>query len=76
MTDRGAFVSGARPPRMDPRVHEHAEKLVDWCARVDAGDHVVIEAEHKRPADRNSVDDYMVHTDCYRELAADWVVPA
>ena len=40
------------------------------------GDHVVIEAERKRTADRNTVDDYMVHTDCYRELAAEWVVPA
>jgi aminopeptidase len=27
---------------MDPRVHEHAEILVDWSARVDAGDNVVL----------------------------------
>ncbi|MFP4590901.1 MAG: aminopeptidase [Halobacteriales archaeon] len=27
---------------MDPRVNEHAEVLVDWGARVEAGDHVVV----------------------------------
>ncbi|WP_247729998.1 aminopeptidase [Halovivax limisalsi] len=27
---------------MDPRVHEHAEVLVDWSARIDAGDDVVV----------------------------------
>jgi aminopeptidase len=27
---------------MDERVREHAEVLVDWSARVDAGDHVVV----------------------------------
>jgi aminopeptidase len=27
---------------MDPHVHEHAEILVDWSARVDAGDNVVL----------------------------------
>jgi aminopeptidase len=27
---------------MDPRVHEHAEILVDWSARVEAGDNVVL----------------------------------
>jgi aminopeptidase len=27
---------------MDPRVHEHAETLVDWSARVEAGDDVVL----------------------------------
>ena len=28
---------------MDERVREHAEVLVDWSARVDAGDHVVMD---------------------------------
>ena len=28
---------------MDPRVNEHARTLVDWGARVEAGDHVVID---------------------------------
>ena len=27
---------------MDPRVHEHAEILVDWSARIDSGDNVVV----------------------------------
>ena len=27
---------------MDPRTHEHAETLVDWSARVEAGDDVVL----------------------------------
>jgi aminopeptidase len=27
---------------MDPRVHEHAEILVDWSARIEAGDNVVL----------------------------------
>ncbi|WP_254864218.1 aminopeptidase [Halovivax gelatinilyticus] len=27
---------------MDPRVHEHAEVLVDWSARIEAGDDVVL----------------------------------
>ena len=27
---------------MDPRVREHAETLVDWSARIDAGDDVVV----------------------------------
>jgi aminopeptidase len=27
---------------MDPRVHEHAETLVDWSGRIDAGDDVVV----------------------------------
>ena len=27
---------------MDPRVHEHAEILVDWSARVDRGDNVIL----------------------------------
>ena len=27
---------------MDPRVQEHAEILVDWSARVDSGDNVVV----------------------------------
>jgi len=27
---------------MDPRVHEHAELLVDWSARIDDGDDVVV----------------------------------
>jgi aminopeptidase len=27
---------------MDPRVHEHAETLVDWSARIESGDDVVV----------------------------------
>jgi len=27
---------------MDPRVHDHAETLVDWSARIEAGDNVVL----------------------------------
>jgi len=27
---------------MDPRIHEHAEILVDWSARIEAGDNVVL----------------------------------
>jgi len=27
---------------MDERVHEHAEVLVDWSARIEAGDDVVV----------------------------------
>lgn len=30
---------------MDPRVCEQAEILVDWCARVDAGDSVVVQVD-------------------------------
>jgi len=29
-------------PSMDPRVREHAEMLVDWSARIEAGDRVVV----------------------------------
>jgi aminopeptidase len=27
---------------MDPRVREHAETLVDWSARIEADDNVVV----------------------------------
>ncbi|WP_135827722.1 aminopeptidase [Halorussus halobius] len=30
---------------MDPRVHDHAEVLVDWSARVEAGDDVVVRVD-------------------------------
>ncbi|MFC7228459.1 aminopeptidase [Salinirubellus salinus] len=30
---------------MDPRVHEHAEVLVDWSARIEAGDDVVLSVD-------------------------------
>ena len=39
-------------------------------------DHVVIDAEIKRINDRNDRDDYAMHTDCWRDLSAEWVNPA
>jgi len=30
---------------MDPRIHDHAEILVDWSARVDRGDNVVLSVD-------------------------------
>jgi hypothetical protein len=38
-------------------------------------DHVVIEATLKSH-DGRSIDDYMLHTECYHELEDSWVVPA
>ena len=43
-SDEGAFLFGpAEPLPMDERVREHAELLVDWSARVEPGDDVVVD---------------------------------
>jgi len=39
-------------------------------------DHVAIDAEIKRINDRNDREDYAMHTECWRELSAEWVNPA
>ena len=36
------LLGGRFGPNMDPRVREHAETLVDWSARIEAGDNVVV----------------------------------
>ena len=52
-----------------------------YCAECGArfepdDDHIWIEAEHKLMNDRNSVDDYAFHPDCYRQVTAEWSDPA
>ncbi len=41
----GVFTSAIHVVLMDPRVHEHAEVLVDWSARIEPGDDVVLAVE-------------------------------
>ena len=33
---------------MDPRVREHAELLVEWSARIEPGDNVVVSVAQRR----------------------------
>jgi hypothetical protein len=40
------------------------------------GDHVEIDAEIVYPRDRNGMDDYVMHTDCWRSISEGWMEPA
>lgn len=39
-------------------------------------DHVELDAEIVRTADRNGRDDYAAHVDCWRQLTEEWMEPA
>lgn len=39
-------------------------------------DHVRIEAEHKRMDDRNDLDEYVMHPECWQRLTDGWMEPA
>jgi len=52
-----------------------------YCAhcenRVDPAEaHVYTKGEHKRPRDRNSMDEYAFHPECWREVSDGWIQPA
>lgn len=38
--------------------------------------HIWINAEHKRMNDRNAMDEYAAHPECWRQLTDDWMDPA
>ena len=42
-TPHRAFAVAGRRPGMDERVREHARTLVDWSARIESGDDVVVQ---------------------------------
>lgn len=39
-------------------------------------DHVWVEAEHKRIDDRNDLDEYALHPECWNRLTDGWGEPA
>lgn len=38
--------------------------------------HVYVSAETRDPQDRNSMDDFAFHPDCWREVSDEWMQPA
>lgn len=57
---------------------EMAESLI--CAVCDErllpdSDHVHVEAELKRIRDRDRLDEYYVHPDCWADLVSEWSDP-
>lgn len=52
-----------------------------YCAECEShvspdSDHVIVQAEERKPHDPNAESEFMFHPECWREVSDEWMQPA